>query len=274
MIFSKYQALGNDYLVGTPDKNELLPAEDVRRLCHRHFGIGADGILMGPTRLGDKHFGVSIYNADGSLAEISGNGLTIFSKYLLDHHYIRLNEKFYLKPSEKCESEAVCCEENGEVMVKILLGKGYFLESFSWEVPEFFQKSFHLEQSLTLFKINMGNPHCVVPVPLPTKELACGLGTLLENHPQFPEKTNVQFVHWSPENHQATIQIWERGSGYTLGSGSSSCAVACAFAHIFKEKTGALVISMPGGKLKVNWENQSFFFSNCAYKIADVKPCL
>ena len=274
MNLSKYHALGNDYWVYDPnlnDNNRTLDSIWVKKFCNRHTGLGGDGILVGPKQIDKNCFAVEIYNSDGTLAEISGNGLTIFSRYLCNAQRIKINEPFCLLPSEKCRVHVINIEENNDIYSKILLGKGEFVEIIKYNVPADLRRLYTLPAVLDLYKIDMGNPHCVVPVEKPIKELACDLGKILEYHPAFPHKTNVQFVHWNKESFTADIEIWERGSGYTLGSGSSSCAVACAFGKYFALDNYTLTIKMPGGQLAVTNEHQMFSFTNCAHKIADIK---
>lgn len=273
MNLSKYHALGNDYWVYDPQRNDnkTIDAPWIKNFCNRHIGLGGDGVLVGPERVDENLFRVKIYNADGTLAEISGNGLIIFSRYLWDAQLIKLDEFFSIFPSEKCRVYVINTEKNNDIFSKVLLGDGKFIDVIKYGVPDDLRRLYALPPILDLYKIDMGNPHCVIPVEAPTKALACSLGKILEHHPAFPNKTNVQFVHWNKELFTAHIEIWERGSGYTLGSGSSSCAVACAFGQYFNLKDFTLSLNMPGGHLDVTNENQIFSFTNRAYKIADVK---
>ena len=107
----------------------------------------------------------------------------------------------------------------------------------------------------------------MVPVDKPTKALACDLGRILEVHSAFPQKTNVQFVDWAPTQPLARMEIWERGSGYTLGSGSSACAVACAYGYCFSLDCYHLKLQMPGGILEVKRHKDELSFLNQAFKI-------
>ena len=254
------------------------PADDVevneriiRKLCDRHGGLGGDGVLVGPKLRDGVDFYVDIYNADGSLAEISGNGSTIFSRYLFDSGLVNLGEVFYLRPSQNCCVKVVLQSINGSIISKLVLGAGICSERILFKVPIQYQNDFSLPKVLWLYKVNVGNPHCVVHVNNPTKELACLLGKILENHEAFPEKTNVQFVRWDSSKATARVEIFERGSGYTLGSGSSACAVACAYGAVFNKRNYELEVQMPGGNLTVMSENNIFSFYNCAHKVACIE---
>ncbi len=274
MRLLKYCALGNDYWICNPEKCTKNFLENIKLFCNRNWGLGGDGILYGPKpRKRGLEFFVDIYNANGSLAEISGNGLTIFSRYLLDYQYVKLNEPFCLIPSKYCKVFAMCLNEDNNIVSKITLGKGNVEEILDYVVPEALQKELDLPSVVKLYKVNMGNPHCVVPVQNISRKLAEILGPILENHPAFPQKTNVQFIT-SNDDTSVQIEIWERGSGYTLGSGSSSCAVVCMLSHLLDKKSTVISVHMPGGTLVVCNENNVFSFKNLAYKIAEIEIML
>lgn len=272
MILTKYQALGNDYWVYDPSKNvgDLLP-EQVKTICNRHYGLGGDGILVGPKLDEQENFSVDIYNADGSLAEVSGNGLTIFSRYLWDEHKIASDTFFVINSSKNCSVKARVYAVHRPIMSEIFFQNFMVLEEIDFEVPAEIVEKHNIQNQIKLIKVDMGNPHCVVHVNNPTKELACDLGCILEEHPSFPKKTNVQFVDWNPGEHLARVEIWERGSGYTLGSGSSACAVACAYGYHFSLNNYCLKLQMPGGVLEVRHYGKEISFLNQALKIAEIQ---
>ena len=272
MILTKYQALGNDYWIYDPHKNvDILTPELVKKICNRHYGLGGDGVLMGPKTNTYGSFSVDIYNADGTLAEISGNGLTIFARYLWDKHQLESNTFFHINSSKDCSVKASVYAVHRSIMCEIFFQKFKVLETIDFSVPQEIFEKHNIPRLLKLIKVDMGNPHCVVHVNNPTKELACDLGRILEVHPSFPEKTNVQFVDWVPEQQFARMEIWERGSGYTLGSGSSACAVACAYGYRFSLDNYRLKLQMPGGMLEVKRNANELSFLNQALKIADIQ---
>ena len=272
MILTKYQALGNDYWIYDPHKNAgILTPELVKKICNRHYGLGGDGVLMGPKANTHGNFSVDIYNADGTLAEISGNGLTIFARYLWDEHQLESNTFFYINSSRDCSVKAGVYAMHRSIMCKIFFQKFKLLGSIDFSVPHEIFEKYDIPHSLKLIKVDMGNPHCVVHVNNPTKQFACDLGRILEVHPSFPEKTNVQFVDWDATQHFAQVEIWERGSGYTLGSGSSACAVACAYGYHFSLDKYRLKLQMPGGILEVTRSKNELSFINQAFKIADIQ---
>lgn len=255
----KYHALGNDYLIYDTQKNEgALTGEQIKQICHRNFGIGSDGILAGPV-FHEGVPGVKIYNPDGSEAEISGNGIRIFAKYLKDAGYIT-EERFEISTLGGT-IWIQYLDEEGDRM-KVAMGKASF---WSEEIPvageprEVIKEktSFH-GREYEMNCVSVGNPHCVIFVDEPTREYACWLGEEVESAPCFPNKINVQLAKIMDRENMA-IEIFERGAGYTLASGSSCCAAACVARRlglIDKKVT----VHMPGGNLEIHAEDDGTVF--------------
>jgi len=250
MRFAKYHALGNDYLVIDPQElSAPLTVEQIQVICHRNFGIGSDGILLGPTPSGRARFGLRIFNPDGSEAEKSGNGLRIFSRYLWDRKLVE-SEEFAV---ETAGGIVRCTVLDEGRLVRVEMGRVSF---WSDAIPVAGSRREVLNDSLqagdrmfTFCAAGIGNPHCVVPLPEITPELAKRYGPLIETHPSFPRRTNVQFLKVL-DRANLQIEIWERGAGYTLASGSSSSAAA-AVAHRLGLCDRSLTVHMPGGKLGI-----------------------
>lgn len=251
MKFSKYHALGNDYLILNPqDSPELPQADDVRLICHRNFGLGSDGILYGPEPSDEADFGLRIFNPDGGEAEKSGNGLRIFARYLWDCG--RVTEKPFTVYTPGGIVTCRIIDKGASVTVE--MGKVSF---HSRDIPvegperEVLAEEIELEGKAYLFyAATIGNPHCVVPLPEISRRLATQLGPLLESHAIFPKRTNVQLLKILDRNN-IRIEIWERGAGYTLASGTSSAAAA-AVARKMGEVDAELTVHMPGGKIKIH----------------------
>ncbi len=249
MQFWKYHALGNDYLVLDPKSAPApLSVEQIKRICHRNFGIGSDGILVGPLPSQRAQFGLRIFNPDGSEAEKSGNGLRIFSRFLWDQKLVGDGEFAIETPGGVVKSTVF---ENGK-MVRVEMGRVSF---WSDQIPmtgprrEVIDESIQVEGKTFKFcAANIGNPHCVVLLAT-TPELAQQFGPLIERHPDFPNRTNVQFLKVLDRGN-IQIEIWERGAGYTLASGSSSSAAA-AVAHKLGLCDGSITVHMPGGTLAI-----------------------
>lgn len=248
MKYSKYHALGNDYLVINPqDMVFELISETIERICHRNFGLGSDGILFGPLPTTNARFGLRIFNPDGSEAEKSSNGLRIFSRYLWDNQLIG---------EEEFDIDTLGGQVKARVMdsgkrVQVEMGHVSFqsekipVTGQPREVIE--EKITVADQTFTFCAATIGNPHCVIPLPKVTPEVAKQYGALLEVHPYFPNRTNVQFMTVLDRGN-IQIEIWERGAGYTLASGSSSSAAA-AVAHKLDLCDSAITVHMPGGQI-------------------------
>ena len=249
MRFAKYHALGNDYLVLEPkDCPTLFSPEAIRKVCHRHFGLGSDGILYGPIERTDGTFGLRILNPDGSEAEKSGNGIRIFCRHLLETKRIKEGQEFRLHTI----GGIVRCEVfDGGNRIRVEMGKVSFRAPV---IPHVGADREVLGEEITVlgktFKYwaaTVGNPHCVIPVDDLTPDLAKTYGPHLEVHPNFPNRTNVQFMQIIDRTN-VRIEIWERGAGYTMASGSSSSASA-AVARKMGLVDADLVVNMPGGQI-------------------------
>jgi diaminopimelate epimerase len=251
VTFAKYHALGNDYLVIDPrDLTAPLTAAQVRRVCDRHFGMGSDGILLGPMPTESARFALRIFNPDGSEAEKSGNGLRIFAAYLWDRGQVA-GEEFAIETpgGQVCATVAA-----GGRSVTVEMGRVSF---WSDKIPVAGPRREVINEQLvagdrtfTICAATIGNPHCVVPLPEIGPELAREYGPLVEAHPSFPQRTNVQFLKALPGGDAIQIEIWERGAGYTLASGSSSCAAAAVAFRLGLCDRG-VDVHMPGGVLAI-----------------------
>ena len=249
MRFFKYHALGNDYLVLEPqDCAPLFSQDAIRKVCHRHYGLGSDGILYGPIERTDGAFGLRILNPDGSEAEKSGNGIRIFCRHLLETKRVQEGQAFKVHTPGGLVG---CSVFEGGNRIRVEMGK----VSFSAPViPHIGADREVLGESITVngktFKYwaaTVGNPHCVIPVDDLSPDLAKTYGPALETHPNFPNRTNVQFMK-IVDRQNVQIEIWERGAGYTLASGSSSSASA-AVASKMGLVDADLTVHMPGGKI-------------------------
>jgi diaminopimelate epimerase len=248
--FTKYHALGNDYIVIDPeDLPAPLTTEQVKIICHRNFGVGSDGILLGPLTAENAKCALKIYNPDGSIAEKSGNGLRIFSRHLWDTKFVG-NEEFAIQTDGELVRSTVF---DGGKMVRVEMGKVSF---DSDKIPVAGARREVINEKIsvggrefTFCAATIGNPHCVLPLPEVSAELAREFGPLLETHANFPNRTNVQFLKIL-DRANIRIEIWERGAGYTLASGSSSSAAA-AVAHKLGLVGRDISVHMPGGVIKI-----------------------
>jgi diaminopimelate epimerase len=252
MRFYKYHALGNDYLVMNPADYPgwSQPTTDqIRVICHRNFGAGSDGILWGPLPSAKARFGLRIFNPDGSEAEKSGNGLRIFSRYLFDQKLVG-GEAFTIEvPGGVVESRVA---ENGQ-RIMVDMGRVTFQSNqipVAGPVRTVLGEKFTIAgREFTFNAAGIGNPHCVIVLPEISADLARQYGPHIEVHPNFPNRINVQFLKVL-DRRNVQIEIWERGAGYTLASGSSSSASA-AVAHKLGFVDASVTVHMPGGTIGI-----------------------
>ncbi|GAB4114279.1 MAG: diaminopimelate epimerase [Candidatus Caldatribacteriota bacterium] len=254
--FYKYHGLGNDYIVIDPSETDLiLTQEAIKLICHRNYGVGSDGILYGPEII-DNKFGLRIFNPDGSEAEKSGNGLRIFSRYLWDKGLVKDNEFTINTIGGAVKSQVL---NNGK-SVKVEMGQVSFEAKkipVNEETGEVIKKKLIVDGKQFIFSaVTIGNPHCVIIADEISPEETKKYGPLIEKNPKFANRTNVQFMKIIDESN-IQIEIWERGAGYTLASGSSSVAAA-AVAFKLKLCKNNLTVRMQGGKLKINITDNFF----------------
>lgn len=251
MNFFKYHALGNDYIVIDPKSFALpLDEQNIKLICHRNFGVGSDGILYGPLPSERAPFRLRIFNPDGSEAEKSGNGLRIFCRYLFDQKLVQENKEFLVETLGGVVRATIF--DSGQ-RIQVDMGRVSF---WSDEIPMTGARREVLCEDLVVknrtFNIcaaTIGNPHCVMVLPEISEELARTYGPHIETHASFPKRTNVQFLKVL-DRKNVRIEIWERGAGYTLASGSSSSASA-AIARKLGLVDSSVTVHMPGGTLGI-----------------------
>lgn len=249
-VVEKYHGLGNDYLIFDPNKNKLkLNPANVRLLCNRNFGVGADGVLEGPI-LDDERISMTVWNPDGSMAEKSGNGVRIFAKYLKDGGYVQ--KKDFVIHSAGGQVTIHYLNEEG-TRLKASMGKVSFWSS---DVPVEGPRREIINETMIFGRIpypvtclSIGNPHCVILMDEISRDLVCRIGRYSESAKQFPEKINTQIMKVLDRTHIQT-EVYERGAGYTLASGSGCCAAAAA-AHRLGLTDPKMFVQMPGGTLEL-----------------------
>jgi len=251
MRFTKMHGCGNDYVyVDLFRERVTQPAKLAIAVSDRHFGVGSDGlILIAPSKRAD--YRMIMYNADGSEGEMCGNGIRCIGKYAYDHGRTR--------------KKTIRVETKGGIVGLTLHARGGLVERVTVDmgIPRPVPNSFHVRadetswllkeqvEGMDCFVISMGNPHCVVPIsedPYRSFPFAT-LGPKIETHPDFPSRTNVEFVRKTgPDRLQQ--RTWERGSGETYACGSGACAVAAAFmaAGLVGAKA---TIELRGGALEI-----------------------
>jgi diaminopimelate epimerase len=254
--YLKYHALGNDYIVIRPDNlRDNLSKNMIRIICHRNYGIGSDGILLGPFESDSCDFSLKIFNPDGSEAEKSGNGLRIFARSLCDDKLTASNT-FTI---ETLGGRVSCDVSPDRKTVKVEMGQVSFnsiLIPVNGKPRDVLNETIYIDgKELKFCAATVGNPHCVIFSDNPSPEEAKLYGPKIENDPIFPNRTNVQFLKVLDRSN-IKIEIWERGAGYTLASGSSSTAAA-AVSYKLGLCDSKITTHMPGGQIEISF-NTSF----------------
>jgi len=254
--FSKYHGQGNDFVIIDASGSDItLAEEDIRSICDRHFGVGADGIIMvKPSESQD--FYMDYYNMDGSKAEMCGNGIRCMSGFISDKG---LSDKRNLNIDTLDGVKAISMEEGGKSDISVDMGEPVFdpeLIPVDIDMEEVFNYKVNIaDRELNINCISMGNPHCIIAldkasdfnnIPLDT------LGPMFENHELFPNKTNVEFIKPLTED-SIQMRVWERGVGETLACGTGACAAGVCAIRLNIVKGPDVVVEVPGGRLKVNW---------------------
>jgi len=258
MRFTKMQGAGNDYIYVDCFSNSMPhdPAGLSRAISDRHFGVGADGlILICTSNKADAR--MRMFNADGSEAEMCGNGIRCLAKYLYDHGIVR-------KPALTVETGrgilSLDLEFQGGAVSQVCVDMGEPILQAA-RIPTLLPGDPWIDGPLSVgdrtFKVScvsMGNPHCIIYVDELTDALVQGLGPQIERHAAFPRRTNVEFVRVNgPED--VTVRVWERGSGETLACGTGACAVAVV--SVLTGRTQRKVTAhLPGGDLKLHWSER------------------
>ena len=237
MKFSKWHGLGNDYLlIERAETGAPLHPGMVERLCDYHFGIGSDGILE-VTSVSGESMDIVIWNPDGSTAELSGNGTRIAARWLA-----RATGQNEVKV--RVGSREITATMRGGLQVETQMGRVEVGDPEELDVDG---------RTLEFTPVSVGNPHAVIRRDPERSELL-RLGPLVENHPRFPERTNVQLVRID-SRHDAAVAVWERGAGETLSSGTSACAVAgAAVARGWCDSP--ITVHLAGGELLVELDEQ------------------
>ncbi|MCK8825426.1 diaminopimelate epimerase [Fuchsiella alkaliacetigena] len=273
MEFTKVHGLGNDFIIVNGFEEDLKqPNRVAQEVCARNFGVGADGlVLVLPTEVVEADFRMRIFNPDGSEPEMCGNAIRCFAKYLYERG---LTEK----KSIKVETLAgiivpeLIIEDGRVEAVKVDMGPPG-LKSSEIPITEV-DKEQVVQESLTvngeeyeITAVSMGNPHCVIFVDDVDSFPVAEVGPQIEEHPRFPEKTNVEFIEVLNEQ-ELEMRVWERGAGITLACGTGACASAVA--AILNDLTARKVeVHLLGGDLTIEWaeENNRVYMTGPAEEV-------
>lgn len=256
MKFTKMQGAGNDYIyVNCFRETVENPEETAVRVSDRHFGIGADGlVLICPSEKAD--FFMDIYNADGSRAKMCGNATRCVAKYVYDNKMTDKTE-IALETLSGIKYIKITVQDGKAVAARVNMGAPILAPR---EIPTKFDGETVVSQNLTIDGkayavtcVSMGNPHCVLytddvhALDLPR------IGPKFENHEMFPDRINTEFVHIVSET-EFDMRVWERGSGETLACGTGACAATVAsILNGYCKRDTEIKVNLLGGTLYINW---------------------
>lgn len=272
MIFTKMHGLGNDYVCINCFRERVEdPSGFARTLCDRHYGIGADGlILICPSKVSD--FKMEIYNSDGSVAGMCGNGIRCLGKYVYDY---RLTGKETLSIETKSGIRNMHLHIQDGKACGAMVDMGVpRLNAHS--IPILSEKDLVINDPIDVQKknyrmtgISMGNPHAVIFLEEINGISLEETGRELEFHPRFPERANIEFCHVTARN-RMEIRVWERGVGETLACGTGACAAVVA--SVLNDLTDEeVIVKLLGGELSVRWDRKvnHVFLEGPAVKVFD-----
>ncbi len=252
--FTKMHGIGNDYLYIDARRKKIASVEKLAiAMSDRHFGVGADGIIL-ILNSDVADFKMRIFNADGSEAEMCGNGIRCFAKYLYDHGLTK-KKKVSVETLAGVKYMNLYTRHNKVDKVSVDLGEPILLRE---RIPMKGDPGMVIEELLqvdgvkfNITAVSMGNPHCVIYVEDVKSFPVEKYGPMIENHPIFPKRTNVEFVQ-VVNDHEVIQRTWERGSGETMACGTGASAVTVA--GVLTKRTGRKsIVHLAGGNLEIEW---------------------
>ena len=257
--FTKMHGCGNDYVYINGFEEHIDNAEKpgfVRKVSDRHFGIGSDGVIfINPSDIAD--FEMEMYNADGTRAEMCGNGIRSVAKYVYDRH-LTDKEEMTVESMGKIKYITVYAHDGKAETIKVDMGEPILdaekIPVVSTEKRVVNEIIFVDDREYRMTCVSMGNPHAVVlldPDDLKIEKI----GPLFENHVRFPERVNTEFIKIIDRNN-IKMRVWERGTGETLACGTGCCAtaVACVLNDLTDDD---VVVHVRGGDIRVKWDRES-----------------
>jgi diaminopimelate epimerase len=252
MRFAKYQGIGNDFVMLADPRDELeLTPRLVRALSDRHFGIGADGVIRVAPGVDGADLSMDYVNSDGSIGEMCGNGIRCLALFAREEG---MTDATHMQVATPAGLMTIEVGENGRVRVD--MGAPIFEPAaipIRWEGPEALHAKLEVDgEVVEATCLSMGNPHAVLFVDDPERAPVTTLGPRLETHEAFPNRANVEFVRVASPR-RVEMRVWERGVGETLACGTGACAAAVA-SRLIGGADAAMVVSLPGGELEIEWE--------------------
>ncbi len=252
LVFEKWHGAGNDFIfIDNWQQKIQLTAEQVKRLCHRQFGVGADAvILFEPSAVADCH--MNYINADGTVAETCGNGLRCSAAFGLRHQYVTGASVSIENPSGKVDTAEILSDSPWQIRINMGAAKLNGLPDFP---DDHLNRAIDIDgETIELWCVSMGNPHAVQFVDAVQTAPVVTQGEKIEHHALFPNRINAEYVEVLSRT-EANIRVWERGCGETLacGSGAAAATVAGVLAGRFEPNTD-ITMHLPGGDLILRWD--------------------
>jgi diaminopimelate epimerase len=254
--FTKYHGLGNDFIL-IDNRSSLTPvitAEKAVKLCDRHFGIGADGVIFALPGQNGTDYSMRIFNSDGSEPEMCGNGIRCLAAFLTELEGISRTKDFY---SIHTLAGVITPKLTDDGQIKVDMGSPRLL---SQEIPTTLTDSDSkvinqplqvADQTWNVTCVSMGNPHCITFVEDVAAITLETIGPKFEHHPVFPQRINTEFIEVVNRNY-LKMRVWERGAGITLACGTGACASLVA--GVLNDKCDrTATVELPGGPLEIEW---------------------
>lgn len=258
MKFTKMQGLGNDYIyVDCMKENVENPVETAIKVSDRHFGVGSDGLILVKTSdIAD--YRMEIYNADGSMAEMCGNGVRCVGKFLYDNGYVT-SDTVSVETGAGVKLLRLIIKDGECVGARVDMGEPVLTSSkipVRWNADAMIDEEIKVGgKTYNVTCVSMGNPHAVVFTDdIETLKLEV-IGSMFEHHSLFPARINTEFVKVIDKN-TVNMRVWERGSGETMACGTGACAVVVA-AVLNKLCEREVKVILRGGELKIQWDRTS-----------------
>lgn len=254
--FSKYQGLGNDFILldNRHSTDPLITPEQATKMCDRHFGIGADGVIFALPGKGDTEYTMRIFNSDGSEPEMCGNGIRCLAKFIADFEGNKEVNKSY-RISTLAGVIIPKLESNGEITVdmgKPQLTAAKIPTTLTAEDDQVVAQPLTVnDRTWSVTAVSMGNPHCITFVEDTSVIDLAKIGPLFEHHNAFPQRTNTEFIQVVSSDY-LKMRVWERGAGITLACGTGACATVVA--GVLNNKCDrTCTVELPGGCLEITW---------------------
>lgn len=249
--FTKMNGLGNDFVILDYEEyknTKFSPDNLAKKLCNRNFGIGADGLIIVNPNSQNTDISWIFYNSDGSVAQMCGNGMRCFARYVYDKKIVDKKEF-----SVETKAGTIIPEIISENEIRVNMGRPILEPK---EIPCKSENNLNIpymlgDKKFLLNAVSMGNPHCIIFVENDSKKFALEYGSKIECDELFPQKTNVEFVEILSKN-EVNINVWERGCGITLACGTGACATTVA-GILNGYLTNKVKANLPGGALTIEW---------------------